>query len=1497
MSAIRKNRAMDVRVSKFALSLLTGLLIVVASLGAISAIFYSPSALAAGGQCRWEGGPGVSGGYLACKAEDCIGDGGLAQCSVPEPAASPSFTDAELGPDKWVYDLCQEGLPSIPAENRWCTAAGGTLACTITGCACNGLPPDALHGNPTLSAEEEDVMIRTKAYADLGGPDRCTTPTLKSDTGWDATLSYISCAGGPTTYKSGLPTRSLRRIVWRVEGGHYCDADHTFTVSKYRDVKCPSGYKTRKVGTTLQCYLPAECCEARVGNPVSMISGAKFQREVDYQPGNRGGLELIRYYNSAGYFRAPALGVLPGPLDGMIARDYWRHNYDVRLFPVTGNSEVMAIEQLPDGVLRTFDAAGKEAANRDGAGARLTAVSAGYEVTRGNSDVYRYNSAGQLVAIVTRAGMTTTLTYSNDLLDTVTDQFGHRLTFGYTNGLLTSVTLPDGSAVQYGYDDYRRPVTVTYPDTTTRRYTYGEVGRAWLLTAIVDENNQQFAQYTYNADGAVISESHAGGVGQYSFTYNATSTTATDPLGADTVYAFSATSGTVRRSAQSQPCFGCSSFASRTFDTQGNLASTTDFNGNQTLYSFDPARNLETSRTEAAGSSVARTIQTQWHPTYRMPTQIDEPGRRTTFSHDTNGNVLTRTVTDLDTDASRTWTYTYNDHGQVLTVDGPRTDVSDVTTTTYHECSNGYECGEVATVTDAVGNQTSYLTYNAHGQPLTMSDPNGVVTTFAYDERQRLISRESNGETAAFSYYPTGQLKRATLPDGSYLEYSYDAAHRLTGMKDGAGNRIAYVLNAAGQPSVESVYDPSDVLTRTQGWVYDTLGRALSSIDAYNNSTGYTYDTNGNLETITDPELRVTTRLYDALNRQNGLVDAMSGLIEYSYSGRDELERVQDARSLATGYRFNGLGDVIRLDSPDTGVTTYNRNAAGNVRQVTDARNQTATYTYDATDRVTQIAYSDQTIQFTYDQGAYGRGHLTHLSDAAGSTHWTYDALGRVATKQQVTGSVPLNVGYLYNSAGQLSQITTPSGQLITYTYDNGRIASVSVNSSTVLNGALYTGWGAARGWSWGNGTLAVREYDLNGRISVVDSSDMATYQYNSDGTIQSWTRDDSAPGESGGLTEFDVDADSNQLLSSGGAVTRAYSYDDAGNMLSDGVRTFTYNGAGRMVAASNGGVTAAYAYNGLGQRVRKTLIGQDRLFVYDEAGHLLGEYAASGELIQETVWLDDIPVAVLKPSGAGVSVAYIHTDHLSTPRRITRPADNIVIWSWSSDPFGLSPANEDPDGDGVAFAYGLRFPGQYHDAETGLHYNYYRDYDPANGRYVKSDPIGLDGGTNTYLYASGNPLANVDPLGLFNVRAYETFDPAMDSYSWRYEFSFGSCLAGLANMFGSRRLPPALRRLISGLGVLRPDPAGDVDISSFMLRCRCQQLDSELKETFEEQFGGSLTYSQSEAKEILQALKRKLKEIEGDCPECVEAYNWNNILPTAAERGQESLRRRRPGG
>jgi RHS repeat-associated protein len=177
-------------------------------------------------------------------------------------------------------------------------------------------------------------------------------------------------------------------------------------------------------------------------------------------------------------------------------------------------------------------------------------------------------------------------------------------------------------------------------------------------------------------------------------------------------------------------------------------------------------------------------------------------------------------------------------------------------------------------------------------------------------------------------------------------------------------------------------------------------------------------------------------------------------------------------------------------------------------------------------------------------------------------------------------------------------------------------------------------------------------------------------------------------------------------------------------------------------------GSTTTYIYNAMGQLIHKSGNGGNTLLMYDEAGHILGEYSSTGVLVQETIWLGDTPVATLRPNGSSVTIYYVHADHLGTPRKVTRPSDNGLMWRWDPDTFGSVAPNQNPSKLGT-FVYNLRFPGQYSLNESGLYYNYYRTYDPQMGRYIESDPIGLRGGINPYAYVNGNPVSLTDPLGL----------------------------------------------------------------------------------------------------------------------------------------------------
>jgi len=1067
-------------------------------------------------------------------------------------------------------------------------------------------------------------------------------------------------------------------------------------------------------------------------------------------------LNLTRYYKSTGDYRPGDLTGLPSA--NLSNTDYWRHSYDRRLFPISGNSQVSGMLQVPNGGVRVFNTSGNEITRNsgtNGTGGKLQAAGGGWDLTFANGDVEHYNSSGRLTTITTRAGQVTTLSYAGTQLTTVTGPFGHALHFAYNgDGLLATLTLPDNGVIAYGYDSFKRLTSATYPDLTSKQYHYESTSNRFLLTGITDETGTRYATYTYDTAGRVTNETLAGGAESRTYAYGASvgqPTTVTDPLGTATQYGFAAAGGMYRAASYSQPCMDCGR-GSTTYDANGNPATHTDFNGHQTVYTYDTTRNLETSRTEANGTPRARTVATTWHSTFRLPTQITEPGRTTAYSYDGGGNVLTQTITDTATSASRTWTMTYDGMGRVLTIDGPRSDVADTTTFSYYTCTAGGQCGQVQTVTDAAGHATTFSSYDENGQPLTIADANGTITTVTYDDRQRVTSRTTDGETTAFEYWPTGLLKKVTLPDSSFVAYEYDAAQRLKKITDTDGNSIVYTLDAAGHRTAEQVFDAAQTLVLGKTRTYDNLGHLASEKGSADQTTSYSYDGDGNLLATIDPMGRITSQAYDELDRLKTLTDAASGLTQLGYDGLDHLLSVIDPRSFTTSYGVNAFGDNTSLTSPDTGASAFTHDTAGNVDVTTDARSESADHAYDALGRVTEIGYGDQTIELHYDAGTNGAGHLTSIEDGSGNTAWTYDAQGRVLTRAQTTDMVTLAVGYGYDALGHLATLTTPSGQVIGYSYTSGRVTALTVNGQTLLAGITYEPFGPTTGWEWGNGATTVRQYDTDGQLTYVGSAGASTYTYFPDGLIKS--RDDdftvSIP-ITAGSTTFTLASTSNRLQSASGLLTRSYSYDAAGNTLNDATKSFTYDDAGRVATSTSGGVTTTYTYNGLGERIVKTNPSGAVYFAYDEAGHLLGEYDADGELIQETVWFQDMPIATLRPDGvSGIRVYYVHTDHLNTPRRITDASDNTIVWRWDSEPYGATLANEDPDADTTQFTYNLRFPGQYFDDETGLHYNYFRDYEPATGRYAESDPMGLGSGDySTYAYAGGNPVSRTDSSGL----------------------------------------------------------------------------------------------------------------------------------------------------
>ncbi|MGC1549209.1 MAG: DUF4329 domain-containing protein, partial [Rhodanobacter sp.] len=1106
-----------------------------------------------------------------------------------------------------------------------------------------------------------------------------------------------------------------------------------------------------------------------------------------------------------------------------------------------------------------------------------------------------YSATGVLQTVTDASGQGITLTYSTastpssvavapGLLLTVTDPEGRQLHFTYDAfSRVNQITLPDGGTLIYTHESsYGNLLSVQYADGKTRQYVYNEsslnsgASLPSALTGRIDEASARYESTTYNGNGQAILSSLVGGANATQITYNSNGTaTIQYPLGTSVIMGFATISGLTRVASMNQPCGPqCDQpWKTRTYDANGNPLSSTDFNGNTTATTYNSV-NLLTQQIDAQGQPTQRTTNTTWNTTLRVPllrTVLNASGTAVTqtgWTYNTTGQTLARCEIDPTQAASytcaatgtvptgvRRWTYTYCTAvdtvqcplvGLLLSVTGPRTDLTQTTTYSYYLSSSATSCGtpgaachqvgDLYQVTDALGHVTTLVSYDADGRITRTTDANGVNTDLTYTPRGWLATRSVGGATTSFGYTPYGAVATVTDPDGVITTYGYDAAHRLTKITDALGNYVQYTLDAAGDKTAEQVYDSTGTLHKSLSRSYNTLGQLTATVDGLSNTVfnaGYSdsYDANGNLVHSADA-LGFQRKLgYDALNRLASTIANYNGsdtatqntTTGYGYDSLDRLTQVTDPSNLATTYQYNGLSDAIGQTSPDTGSTTRTVDAAGNVLTSTDAKGITAVTTYDALDRRISVSYPDttQNLTLTYDEAnsvtgcasSNPIGRLTRLVENSVTSVYCYDARGNVIQKQQITSAGTDTTAYTYTTANRLSGITYPSGSQVAYSRDgDGRIQSVSLTpvngtASAAVSSVSYLPFGPVASYTLGNGQTVTRSYDANYRFTDVTSSAMALhFAHDAMGDI---TALGNASGANPATESYAYDPlyRLSNVTEAGGTVLESYTYNPTGDRLSktasitepgtgaysytsgahqligvgSTVRTadangnttssasgsntlgFGYNARNRLTVVQSSGTTVGtYTYNALGQRIGKVAsvpAAVTERYDYGQGSHLLGEYGTTN---RDYVWLGSLLVATVDNTTVGTTTTattnYVHVDGLGTPRAVTNSAGTVVWQSaYAGNPFGQQPPTST-----TGYVLNLGFPGQYYDAESGLYYNMHRDFDSGTGRYLQSDPRGLNGGqASTYAYVNGNPLSSMDPLGLAVGDEYATINEA----------------------------------------------------------------------------------------------------------------------------------------
>jgi YD repeat-containing protein len=1003
-----------------------------------------------------------------------------------------------------------------------------------------------------------------------------------------------------------------------------------------------------------------------IGNPCNPATGNKYQAESDYGSGD-GSLSFTRHYNSQ--------------FDADIGLGFgWTSTFHKRL---EINGSTLRIRQAT-GRDEPFTCPGSGPCSGDpDTKLLLSRNSSGYALNLGDGATEGYDLDGHLLFERDRAGKTTTYNYDADgRLSMIVGPFGHALAFAYdANGHLSTMTNPAGGVFTYEYDANDNLIRVTYPDGASRSYHYEDSAYSHHLTGITDENGDRFATYAYDANGKAILTEHAGGRERFALTYDSDSqTTVTDAAGIDEVLTFEENLQVKNLLSRINQIDGKG--LAQEYDDQNNLIRSTGAEGRVTTYTYN-VDNQRLTMTEAFGTPDERTTTfTYVSDDIDLPTEVITPSvmpgqqKRVTTVYDANNNPIqiTRSGFTLAGEAvSRTITMQYNASGQVTQIDGPRTDVADITTLEYYDCTTGAECGQLRRITNAAGQATTYDTYDAHGRVTQATDPNGVIMAFTYDPRGRVTSITLNppagpSRTTTNTYDGVGQLLTVTTADGIRLEYTYDAAHDLRSIEDNLQNRVEYAFDARGNRITEKTRDPDGVLVRTIEQSYDSRNR-LEQVNTAGSTTQIINDAVGNLVSQTDPNANPpTNHSYDGLDRLIETLDSLSGVTGYDYDVNDRITRVSAPNDATTQYLYDDLGNVLEERSPDRGTLTYSYDKAGNLESLTDARGVTAAFTYDALNRIILIDYpgTEEDIRYTYDTCENGIGRLCVVQDESGTTGFSYDAYGNVIEQVHTELGVDYRTAYTFDAGDRVRTITYPDGRVVTYTRDViGRIVQVttSINgeTKTLLENVGYRADGLVTGQTFGNGLAESRLYDQQGRLTsqFVGGADTRVYEYDANGNvirkqtlpeIASYIYDpldrlDAETVSNGSVETVDYiyDPNGNRLDANDDSYTyapasnrltaintNAVALDAAGNTLSDGQgRSFSYNAAGRLAQLTKSGTAAAtYTYNSQGQRTRKVTSAGTTVYHYDLAGNLIAESDSSGKTVNRYIWANGAPVA-----------------------------------------------------------------------------------------------------------------------------------------------------------------------------------------------------------------------------------------------------------------------------
>lgn len=775
------------------------------------------------------------------------------------------------------------------------------------------------------------------------------------------------------------------------------------------------------------------------------------------------------------------------------------------------------------------------------------------------------------------------------------------------------------------------------------------------------------------------------------------------------------------------------------YDTEGHLAKATDPDGKSKAYTYDQKHNMLTVQ-DARGNSMVTNV---YDVNSRISKQTYADGSTNLFAHelDSSGKVTRTDITDERGIITR---MLFNSQGYTTSVTRAYGRPEQQVVTIERDPATNLMLSH----TDALGRKTSY-TYDGNGNMLTRTllagTAQAVTMRMSYTTDFNRVASVTDflGHQSTMRYDGRGNLVETQDANGIIVQRSYNSAGQITQVVDGLGKSTSLEYDVFDLARI------TDPLSRVVQFYVDNAGRVRSITDALGNRSSYDIDVLDRVTRSTDPLGQSIGQDFDANGNPTGVTDPKGNLHKFAFDSRNALTENVNPLNQAEAYAYD---------------------AKHNLTQKTDRKGQVTRYAYDALDRLTSTTYADGgTVNITYDQGNRivrmddsvngvvsfeydGRDQPVRVSTPKGKVAYTFDANGRRAS-MSVTGLPTLR--YSYDDGGRLIRIEQAAGAA-----NNGMTQSISF---------VYDAANRRIRTTYANGVTRSDNYDDAGQLISIayahaDGSVLGDLRYVYDnggrrietgGSLARTVLPDA-------LAAAKVDAANRQIAFG----KQTLSYDANGNLLGDGYQTYVWNARDQLSQIKNGSgaVVASFSYDALGRRQTKTVNGVASGYVYDglnivqELSGLSGDNSSPTNVRASYIngGIDEV-FAQLGGTGASAKIDTYLTDALGSTIRLLDATGAKVI-DYTYDPYGNT--TSDAVG-GNPFQY----TGRENDM-TGLYYYRARYYSPSLGRFISSDPIGLNGGINTYTYVGGDPIFRTDPLG----------------ENWNKIIPIVGCLIGLCN-------------------------------------------------------------------------------------------------------------------